>query len=140
MKWNSIKGYNSLLTYIQYYVFFYLNYRFLQFTCWFCYLQLFPYHLAEYVCRVMRVSPFRYYCDMIFEVMKNGNSLTSFNKSFVNCCYFTIFTVIWRSFSGKVGVGRIMYNFVSGVQFVAWLCFLSFCILLMQSQFKLLKI
>ncbi|RAL45653.1 unnamed protein product [Cuscuta campestris] len=34
-------------------------------------LSLFPYHLAEYICRVMRVSPFRYYCDMIFEVMKN---------------------------------------------------------------------
>ncbi|XP_020103014.1 protein FAM91A1 isoform X1 [Ananas comosus] len=34
-------------------------------------LALFPYHLAEYVCRVMRVSPFRYYCDMLFEVMKN---------------------------------------------------------------------
>ncbi|XP_052189288.1 uncharacterized protein LOC127799358 [Diospyros lotus] len=34
-------------------------------------LALFPYHLAEYVCRVLRVSPFRYYCDMIFEVMKN---------------------------------------------------------------------
>ncbi|KAF9608538.1 hypothetical protein IFM89_009904 [Coptis chinensis] len=34
-------------------------------------LALFPYHLAEHVCRVMRVSPFRYYCDMIFEVMKN---------------------------------------------------------------------
>ncbi|XP_074591078.1 uncharacterized protein LOC141846954 isoform X2 [Curcuma longa] len=34
-------------------------------------LALFPYHLAEYVCRVMRVSPFRYYCDMIFEVLKN---------------------------------------------------------------------
>ncbi|KAI5428777.1 hypothetical protein KIW84_033690 [Lathyrus oleraceus] len=34
-------------------------------------LKLFPYHLAEYVCRVMRVSPFRYYCDMIFEVMRN---------------------------------------------------------------------
>ncbi|XP_042491023.1 protein FAM91A1-like isoform X2 [Macadamia integrifolia] len=34
-------------------------------------LLLFPYHLAEYICRVMRVSPFRYYCDMIFEVMKN---------------------------------------------------------------------
>ncbi|KAK6117961.1 hypothetical protein DH2020_048298 [Rehmannia glutinosa] len=30
-----------------------------------------PYHLAEYVCRVMRVSPFKYYCDMLFEVMKN---------------------------------------------------------------------
>ncbi|THU47399.1 hypothetical protein C4D60_Mb09t15080 [Musa balbisiana] len=34
-------------------------------------LALFPYHLAEYVCRVLRVSPFRYYCDMIFEVLKN---------------------------------------------------------------------
>ncbi|KAF2299726.1 hypothetical protein GH714_002864 [Hevea brasiliensis] len=34
-------------------------------------LALFPYHLAEYVCRVMRISAFRYYCDMIFEVMKN---------------------------------------------------------------------
>ncbi|GAV83251.1 hypothetical protein CFOL_v3_26699 [Cephalotus follicularis] len=34
-------------------------------------LALFPYHLAEYVCRVMRLSPFRYYCDMIFEVMRN---------------------------------------------------------------------
>nr|KYP38596.1 Protein FAM91A1 [Cajanus cajan] len=34
-------------------------------------LALFPYHLAEYICRVMRVSPFRYYCDMIFEVLRN---------------------------------------------------------------------
>ncbi|KAM7258931.1 hypothetical protein ACFE04_014672 [Oxalis oulophora] len=34
-------------------------------------LALFPYHLAEYVCRVMRLSPFRYYCDMLFEVMRN---------------------------------------------------------------------
>ncbi|KAJ9166537.1 hypothetical protein P3X46_021277 [Hevea brasiliensis] len=34
-------------------------------------LALFPYHLADYVCRVMRISAFRYYCDMIFEVMKN---------------------------------------------------------------------
>ncbi|XP_020590898.1 protein FAM91A1 isoform X2 [Phalaenopsis equestris] len=34
-------------------------------------LALFPYHLADYVCRVMRISPFKYYCDMIFEVMKN---------------------------------------------------------------------
>ncbi|KAL4282847.1 hypothetical protein GQ457_16G017240 [Hibiscus cannabinus] len=34
-------------------------------------LALFPYYLAEYVCRVMRVSPFRYYCDMIFDLMRN---------------------------------------------------------------------
>ncbi|KAK8291065.1 hypothetical protein V6Z12_D06G038400 [Gossypium hirsutum] len=34
-------------------------------------LALFPYYLAEYICRVMRVSPFRYYCDMIFDLMRN---------------------------------------------------------------------
>lgn len=34
-------------------------------------LALFPYHLAEYVCRIQRLSPFRYYCDMLYEVMKN---------------------------------------------------------------------
>ncbi|XP_028800326.1 protein FAM91A1 isoform X2 [Neltuma alba] len=34
-------------------------------------LALFPYHLAEYICRIMRISPFKYYCDIIFEVMKN---------------------------------------------------------------------
>eukprot|EP00249_Psilotum_nudum_P019721 c27386_g1_i1 orf=411-3452(-) len=34
-------------------------------------LALFPYHLGEFVCRIQRVSPFRYYCDMLYEVMKN---------------------------------------------------------------------
>ncbi|KAK3160685.1 hypothetical protein QOZ80_1BG0062980 [Eleusine coracana subsp. coracana] len=34
-------------------------------------LSLYPYHLADYICRVLRVSPFRYYCDILFEVMKN---------------------------------------------------------------------
>ncbi|XP_047971952.1 protein FAM91A1-like isoform X3 [Salvia hispanica] len=34
-------------------------------------LAMYPYHLAEYVNRVMRVSPFKYYCDILFEVMKN---------------------------------------------------------------------
>lgn len=34
-------------------------------------LALFPYHLAEYVCRIQRLSSFRYYCDMLYEVMKN---------------------------------------------------------------------
>ena len=38
-------------------------------------LQLYPYHLADYICRVMRISPFRYYCDVLFEAMKNGNHL-----------------------------------------------------------------
>ncbi|KAL6880139.1 hypothetical protein ACP4OV_011704 [Aristida adscensionis] len=34
-------------------------------------LALYPYHLADYICRVMRISPFRYYCDVLFEAMKN---------------------------------------------------------------------
>nr|GFC42198.1 hypothetical protein [Tanacetum cinerariifolium] len=60
-----------------------------------CYLRknlaLFPYHLAEYVCRVMRVSPFRYYCDMLFEVMKNGSGFTHYRILFillVTCYYY----------------------------------------------------
>uniref|UniRef100_A0A0E0L1E0 FAM91 N-terminal domain-containing protein n=1 Tax=Oryza punctata TaxID=4537 RepID=A0A0E0L1E0_ORYPU len=34
-------------------------------------LALYPYHLAYYICRVMRISPFKYYCDVLFEAMKN---------------------------------------------------------------------
>uniref|UniRef100_A0ACD5VPY6 Uncharacterized protein n=1 Tax=Avena sativa TaxID=4498 RepID=A0ACD5VPY6_AVESA len=34
-------------------------------------LALYPYHLADYICRVSRISPFRYYCDIMFETMKN---------------------------------------------------------------------
>ncbi|KAF8748891.1 hypothetical protein HU200_012818 [Digitaria exilis] len=34
-------------------------------------LALYPYHLADYICRVMRISPFRYYCNVLFEAMKN---------------------------------------------------------------------
>ena len=36
--------------------------------------QLFPYHLADYVCRVLRVTPFRYYCDLLFTVMREEKS------------------------------------------------------------------
>ena len=36
--------------------------------------QLFPYHLADYVCRVLRVTPFRYYCDLLFTVMRDEKS------------------------------------------------------------------
>ncbi|KAH6761058.1 FAM91 carboxy-terminus protein [Perilla frutescens var. frutescens] len=32
---------------------------------------IFPYHLADYVCRVMRVSPCKNYCDMLLDVMRN---------------------------------------------------------------------
>lgn len=33
--------------------------------------QLFPYHLADYVCRVMRVQPFKYYCDVLFASLRD---------------------------------------------------------------------
>ena len=31
---------------------------------------LFPYHLGEYVCRVLRVTPFAFYCDILVDSMK----------------------------------------------------------------------
>lgn len=36
--------------------------------CW--WVQLFPYHLCEYVCRVMRLSPFRYYVGILADTMR----------------------------------------------------------------------
>ncbi len=41
-------------------------------ACW--RMQLFPYHLADYVCRVLRVPPFRYYCDLLYTVMREEKS------------------------------------------------------------------
>ena len=37
-------------------------------------MQLFPYHLSEYVCRVLRVTPFKYYCDLLYTVMREEKS------------------------------------------------------------------
>jgi len=39
-----------------------------------CGMQLFPYHLADYACRVLRVTPFRYYVDLLFTVMREEKS------------------------------------------------------------------
>jgi FAM91 N-terminus len=33
--------------------------------------RLFPYHLAEAICGKLRVTPFRYYYDVIFQAMRN---------------------------------------------------------------------
>lgn len=33
--------------------------------------QVFPYHLSHYACRVLRVSPFRYYSDVLMNSLKN---------------------------------------------------------------------
>lgn len=37
-------------------------------------LQLFPYHLSDYLCRVLRISPFRYYHDMMAALLKDERS------------------------------------------------------------------
>ena len=39
-----------------------------------CCLQLFPYHLADYVSRILRVTPFKYYCDLLYTVMREEKS------------------------------------------------------------------
>ncbi|KAL3158901.1 hypothetical protein ABBQ32_011616 [Trebouxia sp. C0010 RCD-2024] len=36
--------------------------------------RLFPYHLSDYVCRVLRVTPFKYYCDLLYTVMREEKS------------------------------------------------------------------
>lgn len=43
-------------------------------TLHFYVMQLFPYHLADYACRVLRVTPFRYYVDLLFTVMREEKS------------------------------------------------------------------
>ncbi len=36
--------------------------------------QVFPYHMGDYVCQVLRITPFRYYCDLLFAVMRDEQS------------------------------------------------------------------
>jgi len=37
-------------------------------------LQIYPYHLADYVSRIMRVSPFKYNSDLLYSVIKEEKS------------------------------------------------------------------
>ncbi|BDA48371.1 Protein FAM91A1 [Coccomyxa sp. Obi] len=71
--------YEDLLRYYRY------NYR------------LFPYHLSDYVCRVLRVTPFRYYCDLLFTVMRE-------EKSYDQIPNFTAADIVRH-----VGIGRNEY-------------------------------
>lgn len=36
--------------------------------------QIFPYHLSEYVCRVQRASPFKYYTDVLYLALREERS------------------------------------------------------------------
>ena len=52
-------------------------------------MQLFPYHLSDYVCRVLRVTPFKYYCDLLYTVMREEKSydqIPNFAVTFVATC------------------------------------------------------
>ena len=33
--------------------------------------RIFPYHVAEYICRVLRITPFKYYIDVLADAMKD---------------------------------------------------------------------
>ena len=48
-------------------------------------MQLFPYHLADYACRVLRVTPFRYYVDLLFTVMREEKSYDQIPNFTVSC-------------------------------------------------------
>eukprot|EP00898_Chlorokybus_atmophyticus_P002057 jgi/Chlat1/2852/Chrsp194S00788 len=37
-------------------------------------MRVFPYHLADVICRVMRLTPFKYYRQLLYDVMKNESS------------------------------------------------------------------
>jgi hypothetical protein len=46
--------------------------------------QIFPYHLSEYVCRVQRASPFKYYSDVLFLTLKEERSYDTIPNFTVN--------------------------------------------------------
>ena len=48
-------------------------------------MQIYPYHLADYISRIMRVSPFKYNSDILYSVIREEKSydfLPNFTVSF----------------------------------------------------------
>lgn len=37
-------------------------------------MRLYPYHLEDYICRVLRITPYKYYTDLMFNVIKEEKS------------------------------------------------------------------
>ncbi|MEW5317390.1 MAG: hypothetical protein WDW38_008689 [Sanguina aurantia] len=88
-------------------------------------MRLFPYHLGDYLCRVMRVSPFKYYCEMVLALMREEKSYASLPNftaadilrvlgigrneyiSIMNACKGSR-NALWRGvgLGGKLGVSR----------------------------------
>jgi hypothetical protein len=40
-------------------------------------LQLFPYHLGEFVCRTQRLTPFKYYSSILVDAMREDQPYDS---------------------------------------------------------------
>jgi hypothetical protein len=40
-------------------------------------VQLYPYHLSDVMVKGLRITPFKYYLNMMHDVMKEGRSLAS---------------------------------------------------------------
>jgi hypothetical protein len=47
--------------------------------------QLYPYHLSEYICRIMRVTPFKYYINVLWDAMKEDKPYDSIPNFTVRC-------------------------------------------------------
>lgn len=48
--------------------------------------QIFPYHLAAYVCRVQRATPFRYYRELLFQRLRDERPYDSVPNFAVSLC------------------------------------------------------
>lgn len=61
-------------------------------------VQLFPYHLSDYLCRVARITPFKYYLDMMITILKD-------ERSYDRVPNFTVcFMLLHSSSEGMLGV------------------------------------
>ena len=73
-----------------------------------CCLQLFPYHLADYVCRILRVTPFKYYCDLLYTVMREEKSYDQIPNFAVRPAH-----VVW----GELRISLLFQNrFLAGTE------------------------
>ena len=53
-------------------------------------VKVFPYHLSDYVCRIMRLTPFKYNVDVLFTVMRAEKSYDSIPNFLVSPLRFLI--------------------------------------------------
>ena len=57
-------------------------------------LQIYPYHLADYTARIMRVTPFRYNCDLLYSALRDEKSydfLPNFTVSPSSVCLSPVY-------------------------------------------------